>query len=314
MQISAMWGGIVLLCSLFLQINGAGQSLIWKDTMILVTLAHPADSGISNIIYRLGHDLEYSVSGTALLYSNWQKGNGNNNISLLHHLKYRSQITNDKNFCILNSFSHDLGIQYFFDSTSRFQPDENTLITRVEVRIGEKFNFTFFSNLTTRMFDSYVITTTQTGNLMKALNASFLTPMLWTFSTGFARVFQDFGTISLGVSAAKLTWIRNNEVYSQQEINDFYGVPKGKKHIFEYGLSMHVLVDKRFLNRVQWNCDLLIFKDYTEPFDLVMKNLIGIRLTKFLKTSLQTRLFYEKEVSKNIQLENLVSLGFYFNL
>ena len=314
MRISWNRGGFILLCGWFLAFNGAAQKLVWKDSIVISKLVVPADSTVSTVRFRLLHDLEYAFSCNTLFFLNWQQGDHTNLIAILHHLKYRSHFTNDKNFKICNSFIHDLGIQYFPDSISCFQPDENALDTQVDFRVGKNISCTLFSNITTRLFNSYRYGTDQAGNMLKILSASFLTPLLWTFSTGFGWTWPLFGTLSLGLSAGKFTWIRSKEIYDHLGTGEFYGVPKSKGYAFEYGLSIHVLVDKDFLKRVHWNCDVLIFKNYEKPVDLVMKNVIGIRINKFIKTSIQTRLFYEKEVSKNIQVENLVTVGFCFNL
>ena len=305
---------LVIFCTWLISVMGAGQNLVMNDTVVMKTLNDPADPEVSLVKFRFTQDLEYSVSFTALVYYNWQQGEHTNLVSLVHHLRYKSQFTNFRNIKISNYFIHFLGIQYFFDSISRFHPDENTLDTRMELKIGKNLAFNVFSNFTTCFFNSFNYTKDHNGDLLKTLSASFLTPLLWTFSTGLGWNFPQWGTLSLGLSAAKFTWIRNREVFSQQNIVEFYGVPKGKNHSIEYGFSMHLLVDKDFQNRVHWNCDLLIFKNYEKPVDLVMKNLIGLMINKFLKTSIQTRLFYEREVSKTIQFENMVSLGFYFNL
>jgi len=58
---------------------------------------------------------------------------------------------------------------------------------------------------------------------------------------------------------------------------------------------------------------LLIFKNYLKPVDLVLDNLVGIRINKFLKTSIRTHVTYESAVSRNLQIENMVSVGFGFN-
>ncbi|MEI7500323.1 MAG: DUF3078 domain-containing protein [Bacteroidota bacterium] len=307
-------GGLVLLWVWLMSAIGGGQSLMLKDTLILVALKNLDVNGLSLVKFCFTQDLEYSFTFSNILFLNWQQGNSNSQFSLLQRIKYRSQLNNTRNFTISTSFVHNLGIQFYFDSISRFQPDENTLDTRIEIRLRKNITFSLTSNLSTRLFNAYDYSSDQTGSLLKTLNSSFLTPLLCTFSAGLALTVPRVGMISLGLSAAKLTFIGNREIYTQNDILEFYGVPKEKRFVFEYGLSMHLLVDKNFLKRFQWNCDLLIFKNYEKPVDLVMKNLIGVRLNKFLKTSIQTRLFYEKQVSKSIQVENLVSLGFYFNL
>ena len=287
--------------------------MICKDTLILLKLTQAADSGISAIKFRFDQDMEYSLSCTSLLFLNWKQGDNTNIVSFFHQIKYRSLFTNDRNIKISNSFTHDLGIQYFFDSISRFQPDDNTLDTKVEIKIGKNITFSFFSNLNTRIFNSYLYANDNNGNLLKTLSTSFLTPLQWTFSAGLGWNFPQLGSLSLGLSAAKLTWILNKDVFKQQEINEFYGVAKGKTCLLEYGFSMHLLADADLMKRLHWNCDLLIFKNFGKPIDLEMKNFIGFRINKFLKMTIQTRLHYEKAVSKNIQVENLLSLGLYFH-
>jgi hypothetical protein len=308
------WIALIVVGTWFMPVMGSGQNLVWSDTLVMVSLLDPVDSGISLIRFRMTQDVEYSLSGTSLVFNNWHHGENRNLVSMLHHLHYRSLFTNHGNIKIINCFSHTLGIQYFFDSITRFQPDENTLDTRIESSIGKNLNFTFFSTLTTRMFNAYIYQTDQNGSLLKTLSASFLTPLIWTFSAGFGWTFTQLGTFSIGLSAGKFTWIRNRKVFDQQKTGIFYGIPKEKNHLFEYGFSLHLLVDKDFLNRVRWNCDLLVFKNAEKPFDLAVKNLIAIRINKYLQTSIQTRLFYEQQVSKSVQVENLLSLGFYVNL
>lgn len=304
--------GLVLLCTWLMSLIGGGQNLVWKDTVALVFLKNPADPGISLVKFCFSQNLEYSFTFSNMLFLNWQRGNSNSQASFQQQLKYRLQLNNTRNFTINTSFVHNLGVQFFFDSITRFQPDENTMDTRIEIRIRKNVTFSVLSNLTTRLFNEYDYSSCQASTLLKTLNSSFLTPLLCTFSAGFGWTVPRFGTLSLGLSAAKFTWIRNREIYDQQDILEFYGVPKNKSYLFEYGLSIHLMIDKNFLNRVQWNCDVLIFKNYKKPADLIMKNLLGIRINKFLKASIQTRLYYEEEKSKNVQIENLISIGFYF--
>jgi hypothetical protein len=307
-------GCLVLLYVCLLSAIAGGQNLVWKDTMVLVALQNPSDSGISLVQFRFTQDMEYAFTCSNLLMLNWQKGDGVGQLAMQQLVKYQSKLNYSRNFTISTSFIHSLGIQFFFDSISRFQPDENTLDTRMELKLRKNLTFTFHSNLTTRLFNGYDYSSDQGGTLLRTINSAFLTPLLGTFSAGFGWTVPRLGTFSLGLSAAKLTVVVNRDVFDQQDIMEFYGVPKEKGHWFEYGFSMHVMVDKDILKRVHWNCDLLIFKNYQKPIDLVVRNLIAIRLNKMLKATIQTRICYEKEVSENIQVENLFSLGLYFNL
>ncbi len=314
MKLSGVRGGLVLICVWLLVSGTNGQRVVWRDSVNLYAITPVLDPNHSRVGYRFSHDLEYSVAGMGLLFINWQQGDHASMVSLIQHLRYRTQFSFGNNTVISNSIIHDLGIQYYPDSISRFQPDENTVDTRIEVGILKNISFSLLSTITTRIFNSYSYTVNHSGTLARTLGSAFLTPFLWTFSAGLGWNLLKTGTLNFGLSAARFTWIRNSDIYLQQDILEFYGVPKEKRYVFEYGLSLHFQVDRTFLNRVQWNCDLLVFKSYLKDTDLILKNLIGIRIGKYWKSSIQTRVCYDRDVSPKIQVENLVSFGFYFNM
>ena len=304
---------MVFLYVWLLPLLSGGQSQVRCDTIALTNLNHAGMPGTPIVNFSITQDFAFSFTASNLFFANWQRGKSKCQVSLLQNIRYRSKFINKGNFVIYNTFVHILGVNLFFDSISCFQPDENTLDTRIEIRILKNITFNVLSNLTTRLFNAYQYSSDQSGNNLKTLNASFLTPMLCTFSAGFGFTVTGLGKLNLGLTSAKLTVVSNKAIYTEMGVTDFYGVPKSKNHRFEYGLSLQVLIDKDMLKRVHWNCDLLIFKNYQRPVDLVLKNFIGIKITKYLKTCIQTRLFYEREVSKNVQLENVLSLGFYFD-
>lgn len=289
-----------------------GQVLVLKDTMVLTTIENPFDPRISPLKFHLTQDLEYCVSFSNLLFFNWQHISGDNQAALFQYIKYKTKLNNSRNFTFSTSFVHNLGIQVFFDSISRFQPDENVMDTRFDIRIQKNLSLTVLSNVSTRMFNAYDYSSDTSGDLMRTLRAAFLTPLLCTFSAGLGYIVPRYGTLTLGLSAAKLTLIRNKEVYDELGISEFYGVARDNSHSFEYGLSLHLMVDKKFPGRVHWTCDALVFKNYKQPIDITIKNLIGIRINKFLKTTIQTRLLYEEQVSKCLQVENLITIGFFY--
>ncbi len=285
-----------------------------SDTLVLVNLGLLDKSKSPLLQYCFSQDLEYWFTASDLLSINWQHGNNRNQVSLLQNLKYRSKFSTSRNFTISTSFVHLLGLQFFFDSLTCFQPDENTLDTRIDLRIRNNFTFNILANFSTRLFNSYQYSSGQSGRVIKTLNSSFLTPLLCTFSAGFGLIVPKLGRLNMGFSAAKLTLVSNKNIYDELGVTDFYGVPKNRNHTFEYGLSMQLLLDKDVFKRVHWNCDVLVFKNYHKPIDLVMKSLIGIKITRYLRTSIQTHIYYEQEMSKSIQVENLLSLGLYFCL
>jgi hypothetical protein len=259
-------------------------------------------------------ELEYTLSFSNFLFLNWHQDKNANQVTLLQNLKYKFSVSGDSLVRFSLFFLHNLGFQSYFDSLTKIQTDDNTLNTRFDLRIYKNLNFSVNSNLASRFTNGYDYSVDDSGKIVKILNSSFCTPLIWTFSGGLSVRWQDFGSFSLGASTAKLTYIRDQSIFGKQNVNIYHGVPEGKNHLFEYGLSLQFLAEKEFFKRIKWNCDLLAFKNYTAPVSVTLKNNVEIRISRFLKASIQTRIFYEETVSRSIQLENLVTCGFYVHL
>lgn len=262
---------------------------------------------------RVEQSLDYSASFSNDLFLNWQHDKNANQFILLQNLKYKFSVSKDSSLHLSGSFTHNLGLQSYIDSLTRIQTDDNTLNTRLDLTVHRNLNLSVNSILTTRFMNGYDYYS-DSGTIVKTMNSSFCTPLIWTFSGGLTLSWKDFGSLNLGLSTAKLTYIRDGTIFQKQKISRYYGVLEGKNHLLECGISLQFLADREFLKWIRWNCDLLIFKNYNAAIDVTLKNNIGIRINKFLKASIQTRILYEKTVSRCIQFENLVTLGFYLHL
>ena len=272
------------------------------------------DSLIPGWRIKFKQELEYSISFSTYLYLNWHHEKNAGNVILLQKLNYQFSLSGDSLVKFSGSLVHDLGIQSYFDSITKVHTDDNTLNTRFEIRIVKNLSFSINSNLASQLLKGYDYPVNNSGTTVRTLNSSFFTPLLWTFSGGFSVTWPAFGSLSFGLSSAKLTYIRDRSIFEKQKVSKFYGVAGGKNHLFESGLSMQLLVDKNFCNRVKWNCDLLVFKNYNSPVDVTLKNNFGIRINNFLKAGIQTRILYEETISRSIQFENLVTFGVFVHL
>ena len=74
------------------------------------------------------------------------------------------------------------------------------------------------------------------------------------------------------------------------------------------------MIDRAIGTKIHWNCDLLLFKADKSTADMTFKNMFSYRINRFLKTSLQTKVFYDEDLSKQLRMENLLSFGFDFHL
>lgn len=276
----------------------------------------PMDSLLRDVRHkaRFEQELDYTLSASNLLFCNGQHDKNADSFILLQNLKYNFSLSAGRVLRFSGSLQHNLGLLSYFDSITLVRPDDNTLNTRFDIRLTKTMSFTLNSILASRILNGYDYSADDSGRVIKVLNSAFCTPLQWTFSGGLSVKWQGLGSMNLGISTAKFTYIRDRSIFRKQNVNTYYGVPEGKDHIFEYGLSFQFLADKEFFKRIRWNCDMLLFKNYTAPIELTLKNNFGVRISKFLKLSIQSRVLYEEKVSRHVQMENLVTFGFYVHL
>ena len=188
------------------------------------------------------------------------------------------------------------------------------LNTRLEARLIRRISLAAESEISTRLFNRFCIIPGDSNKSMRYLDAGFLTPMIWNLSGGLSVPLKDYGSLLLGITGARFTIVRDQRVFANPGVSSFYGVTPGHGPLFEYGLSLKLLIDHRFLKICRWYCDLLLFKAYHQPSDMQLKSLFEVRISRYWVLSVQTRIIYEHEVCPAIQLENLASFGFSFRL
>ena len=302
--------GLFFFCMFLCDLNA--QELNWDDSLRSLIFKPLPPRYTVRLTCKSEFDYSISISGHYLV--NWLKNDNANQFALFHSLKYKICLSDNGHIHFTGDLAHSLGIQYYIDSITRFQSDDNTLTSKLTYDVSKFLQFSVLCILNTRIFNSWDIAPLNNGGVSRILNSAFLTPLLCTFSGGLELRFGKFGSLDIGVASAKLTYLRDRTIFDQSGLESFYGVPKGKRSLFEYGLSMHLLIDRLIGKRLQWNCDLLLFKNNDSPVDVSLKNLFAFRISKYFNTSLQTRLFYEEKVSRQIRFENLISLGFDFHL
>ncbi|MBN1198952.1 MAG: hypothetical protein JXA23_06350 [Bacteroidales bacterium] len=308
-----MWGRRVAIGWIFgmavLPVFSPAQQLIWRDQGRVRNLILPCDSGYSLVKLRITQQIDYSVTLSGGIYLNWEHDLNANQVMLMQDLVYLCRGETKKRFRFIEKVTHHLGFQYFFDSISRFHVDDNQFETRIECQIGKHHSAFLSALISTRLFNSYRFSKSDSGLLVRTMTSSFLTPMTLLFSGGIQLNWPFFGSLNIGLTSAKLTWIRDKEIYEALETEIFYGVRKGEDALFEYGLSIQFLINHDLLKWLHWDCDLLIFKKTDLPPDISMRNNLGFRLTKLMKARIQTRIYYEEQVRETVQLENIISVG-----
>jgi hypothetical protein len=263
---------------------------------------------------RITQNLDYFISVSALQFVNKNCDKNPDHMIFLQSLKYKVTVSRDSSFSFSQNLFHDLGGQCFFDSITRIHPDETKLEYRLLLRLWKRLSLSFDGDLSTRLLNSYEYLTDLNGRSYRVCSQSFLTPVVFRFSVGIRRNWPGFGELTMGISSAKLTCIRDHGIFERLKIHEFCGIPETRDYRFEYGLSLRLLVDEDLFKRIHWNCDLLLFKNYLCPVDVSVKNLFSVRINKFIMISLQTKILYEEKTSKNLQVENQLNIGLSIHL
>lgn len=230
----------------------------------------------------------------------------------MHQFRWKSMITNERNFKATGSLSHELGVQWYIDSIWRFCPDMTSLELKLEIRIIKYLLLAVNSTVTSRIFNGYRYYTEADGTRERILQSAFLTPMTWTLSSGFSWNNSRLGSIQIGLAGGKLTLVRYKAIYAILNVEKFSGVPRDEPFLVEYGMTMLVNIDRQISDALKWTLEFNAFKNYLKPVDFTLKNLLDWRFGKYFSGSIQTKLFFEPAVSKNVQIENLFGFGMGF--
>ena len=184
------------------------------------------------------------------------------------------------------------------------------LRTRLEYRVEEVGGITLDSELGTCLLNHWEQIRIDSSRTARLLTSSFLSPMIWTFAGGISLRIPETGSVMAGITGGRLTLLRDTSVFAGKQAASCYGVKRGTNHLFEYGISLRFQADRIFWKILRWNCDLLVFKGYDKPADLNLKNIFEVRLASYIVISVQTRLLYEEDISRQLQVENMLSAGF----
>ena len=307
-----IWIELVFCC--LVRISGYSQEISIKEMIAKYLLRNSLTIGSFPEKIRFTDELDYSLTTNGFILVNWLHDNKVNQVNVFQNLKYQCYLQNDRSFRFSGIFIHNLGFQHYFDSITKISIDDNSLTTRLDIKINGRLAVTINSILTSRLMNGYDYVTTDSGMRIKVLNSSFLTPLIWNLSCGIGYTWNGLGSFNLGVSSCKLTSILNKQIFSIREITSYYGIEQGKTYLLEYGFTFQLLINKDILRILHWDCDLLLFKNYNSPVDLAFKNIFGIRINKFLKATIQTRIFYEEKLCKHFQFENLLAIGLNIHL
>lgn|GEM_PF-950647 len=302
---------------LFTIVIGAGPQAFGQDT----TSAAKGDKYLRfrDVFFivlpddRVEENISYSLSLGSFFTSKSKESPHPNWLSLFQTLGYNASMERKERFVVSSSFHHELGFQYLFDSLLTKQQDRNTLITRIKWPLNGHVSFTLTSDAETGLLNSYDRQQDSSGS-HNILTSAFLTPLQCVFSGGIDLTLKDLCSFNLGISSAKMTLVCDQSVYAASHRDKFFNVGKNKYVHFSYGISSELSLTRQFTKVINWDCNIKAFKDFNMPVDVKIKNELKLTAGRHFKTSIMTRITYDREVNPTVEVENMITVGFFIEV
>ena len=243
-------------------------------------------------------------NGSQASYKNWSQG-GVNTISVtastLFNLKYRK-----KQF----GYNFVTNLKY---GQARIEGEGNRK-TDDKIAVANKFSYRFederfniFGNINfTTQFDKGF----DYGQEPKVLLSRFMAPAYLSQVFGLGFNPADYFSAEAGL-AMKETIVRD------ASLSQRYGLQAGENFRFEPGYSLLLNFEKKIVSNVRLVSSLETFsnlKEHIQTTDVNFSNEIIGKINDYMNTSFQFVLVYDEDFSKEVQLKQVLSVGFSFSL
>lgn len=132
-----------------------------------------------------------------------------------------------------------------------------------------------------------------------------------TFSQNLGLVYDEHNWFTQRVGlGGKQTWVR------VPEFRSLYGLQTDQSVRWEIGIEARTEIDRELLENTRIRSSLALFKSFgaAELPDLLWENLLTIDANRWLTTNLELVFLYDADVSRELQLKQVLSLGVSFTL
>ncbi|MEM6646667.1 MAG: DUF3078 domain-containing protein [Bacteroidota bacterium] len=130
-------------------------------------------------------------------------------------------------------------------------------------------------------------------------------------------------TQSLGLSFEPVSWIdqqlaigAKQTIVTVPEYRALYRVSADRNARFEMGIELRNSLEREVFENVNVRSVLLLFTAFNLPDkpDLIWENLVRMKVNGWLDVNMELVMQYDQDVSRQLQLKEVVSLGMSFNL
>lgn len=244
------------------------------------------------------------LNGSQAAYSNWSQG-GVNTVSVtastVFNLQYRK-----------NRFAYLLVTNLKYGRADI--EGEGTRKTDDKIAVTNKFSYLFkdpkFNAFGSLSFNTQFDEGFDYDPDPEVLISDFFSPAYFTQVLGIGYTPVDYFSVEAG-AAFKETVVNIDELAIR------YGLDAGENFRFEPGYSVIVNFEKNIVSNVKLISSAETFTNLQEPFadtDVIFSNELIGNINDYLNTSLQFVMIYDEDFSREVQLKQVLSVGFSFNI
>lgn len=227
---------------------------------------------------------------TQAAFSNWAAG-GENSIGVGALANVKADYKKNK-----HSWKNNLGLAYGFQflgkgSQARFTKTDDKIeyTTSYGYAVSKHWDVTFLANFRSQFTNGY----NYPNDSVPISN--FLSPGYLVVGIGMNYVPAEYFQLYMSPAAGRFTFVRD------QVLSDAgaFGVDPGKHIKGEFGPYVRAVFNKEVFKNVTLNTSLELFSDYLKDFGNVDVNwnvLIGLKVNKWLSTTINTQLLYDDDV------------------
>jgi len=241
-------------------------------------------------------------------FSNWAAG-GENNFTTTSIFNLSGVYEKDR-----NSWENKLDLAYGFirtgDTPARKSTDRIKFLSKYARKMTDKLSLAALADFQSQFAKGYKYPDTE------VVISKFLSPGFLTTSVGLEYKPVDYFSVYLSPAAGKFTFVTDPDLSAAGA----FGVPAGEKVNPEFGAYASITFDKEVFENVKIASKLDLFNNFTDSdkdnrkrIDVNWLTGVNMKINRFLSASLGLHLIYDHDISSDVQLHQMLGVGFSYS-
>jgi|694.fasta_scaffold02436_3 hypothetical protein len=149
------------------------------------------------------------------------------------------------------------------------------------------------------------------------LHSAYYSPGYILFNTGISKRWPKQGKLELGLVGGEITRIRRQEIFTERQETELYGLKEGEQQRMEYGMNIQFQQPLRPLSKqFYWENQSRLFSSHKnlskpENYKLNIQNSFYFLTLKYIRLGLKTEVVYDPMISSKVFMSNLFLFGFH---